>query len=812
MHESTRNDLHSRPAEPGTPERHEDRGGGAEVVYVRNEGGPMLGLSPLSGVGTIERDGLFFKDLNRSGELEPYKDWRLPAAERARDLASRMTPQQIAGLMLYSRHQSIPAGSTNWISSTYGGLPYEESGAKPWDLTDEQLAFLQDDHLRHILVTTVESPSTAARWNNLVQAYAESVGLGIPANNSSDPRHGSDSDSEFNAGAGGAISMWPETLGLAAAFDPALVRRFGEIAAREYRALGLTTALSPQVDIATDPRWFRFNGTFGEDPKLSTDLGRAYMDGFQTSEGEDEIAGGWGRSSVNAMVKHWPGGGSGEGGRDAHYASGKYAVYPGGRFEDHLKPFTEGAFKLDGATGQASAVMPYYTVSWDQDSANGENVGNSYSKYLITDLLREKYGYDGVVCTDWLITADENGEKDSFLSGKPWGVEHLSIAERHYKLLMAGVDQFGGNNEAGPVLEAYEMGVREHGETWMRARFEQSAVRLLTNMFRLGLFENPYLEPAESEQIVGNPDYMQAGYEAQLKSVVLLKNSRKKQGQSTASWTSGELRGEREMAQRSEEAPSEKDSAAGGNANVLPLRRGSRIYMPQRYITPGRDWFGNPTPEKTVDPLNRGIVAKFFELTDDPAEADFALVCIEGPDSGMGYSREDAAAGGSGYVPISLQYRPYTAENSRAASLAGDPRASDVLNRSYLGKTVKTRNEADLDLVLDTRAKMGAKPVIVSMRLSNPAVVAEFEREADAILVNFGLQDQALLEILCGEAEPSGLLPMQMPADMRTVENQLEDAPRDMVCHVDADGNAYDFAYGLNFGGVIDDERVRKYR
>ncbi|WP_172196131.1 glycoside hydrolase family 3 protein [Saccharibacillus qingshengii] len=796
MNESPRNISNAAEEGPHETERHEDLGGGAEVTYVHNENGPTLGLSPLSGVGVIERDGLFFKDLNRSGELEPYKDWRLSAEERARDLAARMTVEQIAGLMLYSRHQSIPAGSTNWHASTYGGKSYEESGAKPWDLTDEQLSFLRDDHLRHILVTTVESPATAARWNNLVQAYAESTGLGIPANNSSDPRHGSDSDSEFNAGAGGRISMWPESLGLAASFDPALVRRFGEIAAREYRALGLTTALSPQVDIATDPRWFRFNGTFGEDSKLSTDLGRAYIDGFQTSTGEEAIEGGWGRSSVNAMVKHWPGGGSGEAGRDAHYASGKYAVYPGGNFAEHLKPFTDGAFKLEGGTEQASAVMPYYTVSWEQDAKNGENVGNSYSRYLITDLLREQYGYDGVVCTDWLITADENGEKDSFLSGKPWGVESLSAAERHYKLLLAGVDQFGGNNEAGPLLEAYAMGAAEHGEEWMRARFERSAVRLLRNLFRVGLFENPYLEPSDSEQIVGHPDSMQAGYEAQLKSVVLLKNS----GNRTVGGRSGGSEGEG--------LPVIQTNRRG----VLPLPRRSKVYIPQRYIAPGRDWFGNPTPERTVDPLNLDIVSRYFDVTSDPAQADFALVCIANPDSGMGYSREDAADGGSGYVPISLQYRPYTAEGGRTASLAGDPRPSDVLNRAHIGKSVRTRNESDLDRVLDTRAKMGDKPVIVSMTLSNPAVVAEFEPEADAILANFGLQDQALLAILCGEAEPSGLLPMQMPADMAAVEAQLEDVPRDMACHVDTEGHAYDFAFGLNFVGVIDDERVRKYR
>jgi beta-glucosidase len=358
-----------------------------------------------------------------------------------------MTLEELAGLMLYSRHQAIPSRGTGWFSSTYHGKVYEESGVSPWELTDEQVKFLTEDHVRHILVTTFESTKVAALWNNHVQALAERLPWGIPANNSSDPRHGSDSTKEFNAGAGGAISMWPESLGLAATFDPELVEKFGQIAAKEYRALGLTTTLSPQVDLATDPRWARFNGTFGEDAHLSSDMARAYIDGFQTSTGEQEIKNGWGYESVNAMVKHWPGGGSGEGGRDAHYGYGKYAVYPGQNFNEHLKPFTEGAFQLEGKTNQASAVMPYYTISLNQDIKNGENVGNSYNEYLINDLLRTEYSYDGVVCTDWNITADEPEDIDTFIGGKPWGVETLTVAERHYKLLMAGVDQFGGNNE-----------------------------------------------------------------------------------------------------------------------------------------------------------------------------------------------------------------------------------------------------------------------------------------------------------------------------------------------------------------------------
>ena len=226
--------------------------------------------------------------------------------------------------------------------------------------------------------------------------------------------------------------------------------------------LGISTALSPQIDLATDPRWYRFNGTFGEDPQLAADMARAYMDGFQTSSPGKEISGGWDYESVNAMAKHWPGGGTGEGGRDAHYGFGKYAVYPGNNLEAHLVPFIKGAFDLRGGTGMASAVMPYYTISFNQDTA-GESVGNAFSNYFINKLLRGKYAFDGVICTDWGVTRDE-GEMTSF-GRTSWGVEHLTEAEKHYKVIMAGCDQFGGNNNAEPVIEAYHNGARG---TWRR--------------------------------------------------------------------------------------------------------------------------------------------------------------------------------------------------------------------------------------------------------------------------------------------------------------------------------------------------------
>ena len=150
-----------------------------------------------------------------------------------------MTVDQIAGLMLYSAHQAIPSGSTRFGASTYNGKPFQESGAKPFDLSDQQIKFLTKDNLRHVLVTSVESPEVAALWNNKVQALCEGIGFGIPANNSSDPRHRSTSDVEYNVGSAGQISMWPGSLGMAATFDPSVVKQFGQIAAKEYRALGL---------------------------------------------------------------------------------------------------------------------------------------------------------------------------------------------------------------------------------------------------------------------------------------------------------------------------------------------------------------------------------------------------------------------------------------------------------------------------------------------------------------------------------------------------------------------------------------------
>ena len=716
-----------------------------QFTLIKQTKGPDLGYNSESGVKILRIDGYAFKDLNRNGQLDAYEDWRLTPEQRAHNLATQIDIEQIAGLMLYSPHMVVNDSV----------------------LSDKIRTCLLNDKMRHILVTKVKNAYTAALWHNNLQALAESQPYGIPTNNSSDPRNYTEADGEFNAGSGGDISQWPREVGLAATFDLDIIRRHAEIASIEYRALGITTTLSPQIDLSTDPRWRRFYGTFSEDADLCTDIARIYTDAFQTTPGSKT---GWGNLSVNCMAKHWPGGGTGEAGRDAHYCFGQYGVYPGNNFEEHLLPFTEGALKLDGATQQASAIMPYYTISYGIDPS-GKNVANGFSRYIITDLLREQYGYNGVVCTDWIITGDN--PRVETMNGKPWGVEHLSINERHFEAIDAGCDQFGGNDDKMPVLAAYDIWCERFGKESAEKRFRESAERLLLNFFRVGVFENPYVDPVHTAEIVGCQEFVVEGYDAQLKSIVMLKN----------------------------------------HNQSLPLQKGAKVYFPKRYYPASIGFFSRHQPSIAHYDwqIDTAVVKQYFELVDTPEEADFALLYIFSPEGNWGYSEEDVRQGGTGYIPISLQYEDYTATDAREVSIAGGDMKENFTNRTYLDKSESTYNRYDMEQVIQTKQLMGNKPVIVLMQPARPFIPAEIEPYSDALLLGFGVKDEAYLDILCGKAEPYGLLPMQLPKDMRTVELQMEDVAHDMECYVDADGHAYDFAFGMNWQGVIHDKRVKRY-
>lgn len=461
---------------------------------------PVLGTR---GGATLSVDGLSFRDLNRDGELEPYEDWRLTPDQRAADLVARMTLEEKAGQMM---HGTLPAVGPLGVAGIGGG--YDLAKTRP---------LIVERHVATFITRLAGGPAWLAEQNNAVQAVAETGRLGVPVTISTDPR----SHFQFTAGAsvaGGGFSQWPEATGLAAIGDPALVRRFGEIARQEYRAVGIHQALSPMADLATEPRWPRINGTFGEDADLAGKLVKAYIQGFQGSDT------GLAPGGVSAVVKHWVGYGASAKGFDGHNRYGRYAVFPKGQLALHVKPF-EGAFEA-GVVG----VMPTYAILENQslDGRPLEPVGAGFSKQLLTGLLRGKHGFAGIILSDWAITNDCGDTcRNGFPPGRApnfegfstaWGVEDLAKIDRYAKGVEAGLDQFGGVEDTAELVGAVKTGkVAE-------ARLAQSARRVLKVKFEQGLFENPYVDPKAAAAIVGSPAFVAEGRAAQSRSLVLLEN------------------------------------------------------------------------------------------------------------------------------------------------------------------------------------------------------------------------------------------------------------------------------------------------
>lgn len=491
-------------------------------------------------------DGLEFKDLNRNGRLDGYEDWRLSAAERARDLLGHMSLEDKAGVMMH--------GSAPTVGSEIGvGDRYDLAAAK---------TMIDGARVKAFITRLAGDPRVMVEENNKLQAIAEAGPLGIPVTISTDPRNAIRALVGASVRAG-SFSRWPDSTGLAAARDPALTRRFADIARQEYLAVGIRQALSPQVDLATEPRWPRFAGTFGEDPQLSKRLAQAYVEGMQ--DGPTGVR----PSSVLAVVKHWVGYGAAKDGFDSHNSYGRYANFSGDNLPLHIVPF-EGAF-----AAHVSGVMPTYSVLQGAtfEGKPLEQVGGGFNRFLLTDLLRGRYKFDGVVMSDWLITSDcrddclngaKPGEKPH-VGGMPWGVERLSQMERFAKATNAGVDQFGGVVDSGLLVEAVRA-----GKVTM-ARIDQSVLRILQQKFEQGLFENPYADADHAAATVGRADFQAAGDEAQRRSLVLLKN----------------------------------------DAGTLPLRTGTRVYL------------------SNVDPA---IARRSgYTIVSDPKQADVAIVRVEAP-------------------------------------------------------------------------------------------------------------------------------------------------------------------------------------
>ncbi|MFV0252993.1 MAG: glycoside hydrolase family 3 N-terminal domain-containing protein [Beutenbergiaceae bacterium] len=740
--------------------------GTTTFTVVTNPGdGPILSYGSESGIELLEEesDGMTyaFKDMNGNGELDVWEDWRVDATERATDLASSMSIDQIAGLMLVSAHERTPGDG----------------------LTDAQMTYLSDSHLRNVLHAAGSNADETVPWSNEMQAYAETLATDefpyVPVNFSSDPRSTAGSGG-YNAG-GEDISRWPSSLGLAATFNREHTYNYGAMASAEYRALGIATALSPQIDLASDPRWLRVGGTFGEDVDWNVDLTAAYVEGFQGSGGEMA----WGGESVNAMIKHWSGDGPGEGGRESHTNAGKYGVYPGDNLADHTAAFLG---SLD-----AAAVMTAYSIALDGNGEPllGDRVGTAYDNGRM-DLLRVENDYQGVVVTDWGVMNGANDEGVPF--GMAWGMEDFTPAERYVEVLGTGHDKFGGVNDATFIKEGAELWQQqfEAGEREVDAetRFRESGARILTLMFNPGLYENAFLDPEESGSILASQDKVDAGYAAQLDSVVMLKN------------TDGTIAEGMDWSDKTVYIPRAYNT---GIASVF----GPAAYTegPGLSLEAAEEYFGTVVTDEAV--TNDEDQVESYTAP-DLSNVDLVLVGLNGPFNGENFSNVGHDTETGEWYPITLQYRPYTADgpNVRQVSISGDILDDGTQeNRSYFGNTSRISNESEIDAFDRAVAAVEASgkdiPIVTVLKLANPVVPAEFEANSDAIIVGFGVSDNALLDVATGAYEPQGRLPIQFPADMDTVEASQEDVPKDVTPYTDADGNAYDWGYGLNWSGPI---------
>jgi len=629
----------------------------------------------------IEQGGLRFRDLNRNGKLDPYEDWRLTPAARARDLVSQMTLEEKAGAMMHGT-----ARSGGQMGGAGVGAAYDTAANR---------RLIEGAKVNSMITRLGGDPASLAAQDNALQQLAEGTRLGIPLTISTDPRH----HFQYVIGAtvtAGKFSQWPEALGLAAIGDAALVRRFGDIARREYRAVGIQMALSPQADLSTEPRWARTTGTFGEDAALTGRMVKAYVEGFQHG------ANGVDSGGVATIVKHWVGYGAAKEGLDGHNHYGRFADFTNGgnTLEYHVRPFV-GAFQANVA-----GVMPTYDIlegaTWKGKPI--EQVGAGFNKQLLTDILRGQYGFKGIILTDWAITNDCNekcingaptGERPSFADvGMPWGVESLPKRERFLKTVKAGVDQFGGTEDASVLVDAVKAG------EITEARVDESVQRIMAQKFEQGLFEHPYVDADAAGRKVGSDAFRAAGIDTQRKSLVLLENK-------------------------------------GG---ILPLKATGKNGALRVYLI-GID--------------SAAARRAGWTVASDPAQADVAIARLVAP-----------------FQTLHPQWMFGSMQHEGDLAFHEGDKAYDELVRVS-----------------------GIVPTVATVYLDRPAILTPVRDRTRALIGNFGVSDDALIDVLSGKggAAPLGKLPFDLPASMASVEAQHSDAAHDLAKPL------YPFGFGRRY-------------
>ena len=557
------------------------------------------------------------------------------AQTRADELLSRMTMEEKAGLLFHAMASIGPGGKVLGADDEPGvGGPTRQ---------------LIEAGISHFALMGPASPEDIARWHNEAQDIARQNRLAVPITVSSDPRHGFFSNPATGAAANG-FSQWPEHLGLAAVRDAGLVREHAEIVRQELTAVGIRVALGPTLDVASDPRWARTLGTFGAHPEVVSSLSQAYIEGLRGTSPAEEVA---------AMIKHFPGGGAQKDGEDPHFPYGREQVWPGNRFNDHLQPF------IDALRLGVTQIMPYYgmPVGLELNGRPVEEVGFAFNGQIINELLRGQLGFEGIVCTDFTLVTDGH-VFGAPMRARAWGLEHLDREERVLAILNAGCDQLGG--EASPELVVQLVADGRLSE----ARLNESARRILTEKFRLGLFDHAEVDVDAVASRVGTSTNRTKGLAAQRSSIVVTDDAE----------------------------------------SFLPLTEGINVYAPG------------------IDPAT---LTRYARVAPSPVEADVALIRIDAP-------FEERTEG------MELFFR--------AGSL--DFSASELERLSDL---------------------QGKVPTIVNVFLDRPALLGQLSRQVQAVTVDFGASDEALLDVIFGRAKRRATLPFEIAESMEQVTSRRED-------------------------------------
>ena len=782
---------------------------------VTNQDGATLGCADEAKL--IQVDGYAFKDLDGDGKLSLWEDWRQDTTARAEDLAKQMDVSlELRQMVSGSFRSSDSEGASMGGSSS--------------EFSDDQKKDIDEGYTNRIMMTFTTAPAQYVPWFNEMQAYAESKNYGIPVVFECEAFLGMAA-----MGIGG--TLWPSSPALAATFDKETVRQMADDLSTVIRGFGGTKPNSPQTDVGTEPTWDRNSGTWSDDPALSRDMANGFISGCQSTYDENGNDLGWGIHSVLCNMKHFPGDGAAQFGGNSHNRDGRFDIYPNDNFRANWVPFTDGALQLDSKTGQCASAMPYYSIPYSDSEEYGELVGGGFSKYIMS--VGRAAGFEGMYSSDWGI-----------IGQRPWGVENLSDAEKLAKSYEAGMCLMIDDGAYDLLDDAYEIMKTNMGEDKAEARVRDATMRISRTTMNLGLFENPYLTVDQCKEDTDTSKYADFLAETLRKGIVMLKND-------------GVI-GDDFMADKPKVYVPLKYSSGGGGGVfgfMVSEDTGASADLPideemlSEYFTVVTDEVGEPTgdpvaadsdadvagfamggapteggdgaeggdapegaPEgdaEAAEPEKTLLESDIIRATGDALDGvKYGLVIIDGPStSGMSAGDEE-----SGYAPRSLQYREFTADAESGCpeeGIAGvDASQSEYENLSPFGNSVSASNEGDLDMVIMANEALpeDAKLIVV-VKTNNPVMCwHELEPYADAILWTNCSSDDAILDVACGKFEPSGLLPWQQPKDMSDCYKTATDTPRDLECYTDSMGNKYDFAFGLNWSGVIDDERVATYK